>query len=295
MNSKITGFLIAGIGAAAFGLNPFFALPLYKEGYAPATVLFFRFILASLMLACYIKFCKGALLPKKNEIPALFGGAALMAGSSYTLFDAYLYMDSGIVSTILFIYPVAVAGIMALFFKEKLTFKIIASIILSIAGVMVLSRSETKLPFSYLGLILSILSALFYAFYIVAIRVSSLREMPAEKISFYTILLSSFFFLFISCKSGNFQMLSTPFEWGYALGLGFFPSVIALAFTAEAIKRIGATDAAIFGALEPVVAVLCGVVCFGEKFTVNIVIGVILVITGVILVIFNPQQKTAVK
>ena len=284
--------MIAGLGAAAFGLNPFFALPLYQNGYAPSTVLFFRFIFAALMLAVYIKCRKGELLPKRKEIPVLLGSGLLMACSSYSLFEGYLYMDSGIVSTILFIYPVAVAVIMTAFFKEKLTFKIAVSIILSIAGVVVLSRSESKLPFSYFGLLLAILSGLFYAFYIVAVRVTSLRDMPAEKISFYTILLSALFFLFLAIKSGKFQLLSTPFEWGCVLGLGLFPSVIALAFTAEAIKKIGATNAAIFGALEPVVAVLCGVICFGEKLTVNIVSGVILVITGVILVILkSPTEK----
>ena len=85
--------------------------------------------------------------------------------------------------------------------------------------------------------------------------------------------------------SAGFPVPPNAKLWACVLLLAFFPTVTALVMTAKAIHLIGATPAAIFGALEPAVAVLCGVVVFGEKFTVSIAAGVVLVIISVIMVI----------
>jgi drug/metabolite transporter (DMT)-like permease len=60
-----------------------------------------------------------------------------------------------------------------------------------------------------------------------------------------------------------------------------------------AIKSIGSTPTAILGALEPIIAVLISVLMFGEDFTVNLLIGIILILVGVILNIIaeNKNQK----
>ena len=43
----------------------------------------------------------------------------LMAIASITFYQSFHYMDAGIASTILFVYPVMVAVIMSAFFKES--------------------------------------------------------------------------------------------------------------------------------------------------------------------------------
>lgn len=45
----------------------------------------------------------------------------LFAGSSITYYQSFHFMDAGIACTILFLYPVMVAGIMALCFHERLS------------------------------------------------------------------------------------------------------------------------------------------------------------------------------
>lgn len=41
MNAKTKGYLLGMIAAASYGMNPLFALPLYKAGMDPDSVLFF--------------------------------------------------------------------------------------------------------------------------------------------------------------------------------------------------------------------------------------------------------------
>ena len=46
MNQKTKGYILGTIAAATYGMNPLFALPLYKDGMNPESVLFFRYLLA---------------------------------------------------------------------------------------------------------------------------------------------------------------------------------------------------------------------------------------------------------
>lgn len=40
MNAKVKGYFLGAIAAATYGTNPLFALPLYKDGMDPDSVLF---------------------------------------------------------------------------------------------------------------------------------------------------------------------------------------------------------------------------------------------------------------
>ena len=52
---KVKGFTMGSIAAASYGLNPLFALPLYKSGMMVDSVLFFRYLFAILMLGIMLR------------------------------------------------------------------------------------------------------------------------------------------------------------------------------------------------------------------------------------------------
>ena len=47
---KTRGYVLGAVAAASYGLNPLFALPLYGAGLGPDSVLFYRYLLAVVML-----------------------------------------------------------------------------------------------------------------------------------------------------------------------------------------------------------------------------------------------------
>ena len=120
MNAKAKGYILGSIAAASYGMNPLFALPLYKAGMDPDSVLFFRYLFAIPLLGIMIK-ARGRSfkIQRKETFPLIIMGL-LVALSSLTLFLSYNYMAAGIASTLLFVYPIMVALIMAMVFKEKL-------------------------------------------------------------------------------------------------------------------------------------------------------------------------------
>ena len=124
MNNKAKGYILAAFSAATYGMNPLFSLPLYADGMGVDSVLFFRYLFAVPMVALMVKSRGRSFAIQKGELWPLLMVGVFFVLSSITLFRSYLYMDSGIASTILFIYPVMVALIMAVFFKEKVSFQI---------------------------------------------------------------------------------------------------------------------------------------------------------------------------
>ena len=129
MNVKAKGYVLGIVAAATYGMNPLFALPLYEAGMNPDSVLFFRYLFAIPVLGAMIKLRGRDFKLKRKEILPLVIMGLLVALSSLTLFQSYNYMAAGIASTLLFVYPIMVALIMAFLFKEKLTLQTILCII----------------------------------------------------------------------------------------------------------------------------------------------------------------------
>ena len=86
------------------------------------------------------------------------------------------------------------------------------------------------------------------------------------------------------------QIIKSPILWLNVIGLAIFPTIISIEATNLAIKLIGSTYTAILGALEPLTAIFFGVLLFHEVLTTRIVIGIVLILTGVILIILRKKK-----
>lgn len=286
-SDKIKGYLLAAMAAATYGTNPAFAVPLYAEGMNPGSVLIFRYGLSLLMLAVMAAARGRSLRLKRGEAAPLAVLGVLMAASSLCLFEAYGYMDSGVASTMLFVYPVMVAVLMVFFYHERFTATTGLCLLLMLAGLGLLMRSDANAEISTLGICMVMLSSLTYALYLVMINVSrTVRGIPTLKLLFYVLLFGSCFFAFILAAGTPFTMPpSRPGAWLNLLGVAFFPTVLSLLFTTRAIQLIGSTPTAIFGAFEPLTAVLLSVVVLHESLTPREMLGGVLILCAATLVI----------
>ncbi|WP_176012600.1 DMT family transporter [Victivallis sp. Marseille-Q1083] len=285
MSDKVKGFLFGAVAAATYGMNPLFALPLYREGLNADSVLFYRYTLAIVMLGIWMKLQRQSFRLNGNEILPLVIAGLLFAASSLFLFLSYRHMDAGIASTILFVYPVMVAVIMALFFHEKATPVTVASIVLALSGIALLYRGGDGGPLSFAGILLVILSALSYAIYIVGVKQSALKNLSGAKLTFYSLLFGLSIYIVRLDFCLGLQVVPSWQSWGNVVAIALLPTVVSLSCTALAIHYIGATPTAILGALEPVTAVFFGVAVFGESLTFRLVAGILLIIVSVSLII----------
>ena len=285
MNAKAKGYILGSIAAASYGMNPLFALPLYKAGMDPDSVLFFRYLFAIPLLGIMIKARGRSFKIQRKEPSPLIIMGLLVALSSLTLFLSYNYMAAGIASTLLFVYPIMVALIMAMVFKEKLALQTIVCMLLALGGIGLLYKSEDGSTLSLIGTLLVFASSLSYAIYIVGINQTSLKNVATLKVTFYVLLFGLSLFVARLLYSG---VLNTPdqwYLWANLLALAVFPTAISFLCTTGAIQYIGSTPTAILGALEPVTAIFFGIAVFGESLTVRESFGLVMIIVAVTFVI----------
>ncbi len=282
------GILCAILSAVCYGTNPFGALPLYEEGVNTATVLAHRFGLAVILLAIVMLIKRENFKVTRHEFKVLFSLGILFAASSITYYQSFHFMDAGIASTILFVYPVMVAVMMAAFFKEKVTSMTIVAIVMSLVGIGLLYKGGAGASLSAIGIVLCILSSLAYAIYIIVVNQSSIR-MSSFKVTFYAMLVCEVTLILYSFTSPELYLhvLPSPRAWMFAIWLSVVPTILSLVFMTVAVHHVGATPTAILGALEPLTAVAIGVMVFGEALTARLIVGILFILSAVMLVVLG--------
>ncbi len=292
MNIKTKGYILGAIAAATYGMNPLFTLPLYEAGMDPDSVLFFRYLFAIPVLGIMLKARGRSFRLKRNEILPLLVMGLLVSLSSLSLFQSYNYMEAGIASTLLFIYPILVALIMTLCFKEKLSFQTILCILLALIGIGLLYKGENGTTLNLTGVSLVMVSSLSYAIYIVSVNRPKLKDIATLKLTFYVLLFGLFLF-FVRVDFGqSLHWAGTWYHWSNLLALAIFPTAISFLCTTQSIQYIGSTPTAILGALEPLTAVFFGVTIFGESLTFRLLCGILMIITAVTLIIAGNNVTT---
>lgn len=293
MTTKLKGYLLGALGGATYGMNPLFTLPLYEVGMTPDSVLFFRYLFAIPILGLMIKGSRQGFAITRKEVPSLILMGLMFALCSLTLFQSYNYMDAGIASTLLFIYPILVALIMTCCFKEKLTLQTILCIVMALAGIGLLYKGNNGVTLSLTGTLLVILSALTYAIYLVGINRSRLKDMPKIRVTFYVLLFGWCLFVLNSCLQGSLPLPPAEkwYLWGNLIALGLLPTAVSLLCTTIAIQHIGSTPTSILGALEPATAIFFGITVFGEVLTMKDVLGLVLIIGAVTFVVVSDSRK----
>lgn len=284
--NKFKGYFLAALAAAAYGTNPAFAIPLYDDGLNPNSVLFFRYALGIPLLAIMLKIRGFQFALKRNEIFPVAVLGILMALSSLTLFESYNFINSGVASTLLFVYPVMVAVIMIFFFHEKFRASLIVCFALMFAGLFLLMKPEADSTLDSYGFLLVMVSALTYALYIVFVNISKvISRIPTTKLLFYVLIFGSMVYMIKMIAGTPLIVPSHAGGWGNLIALAVIPTVISLACTSAAIHIIGPTPTAIFGALEPVTAVVLSVVVLNQGITATEISGGVCIVIATTIVV----------
>jgi drug/metabolite transporter (DMT)-like permease len=285
------GIACALVGVLCFSFRPI----LIKLAYAahpvsPNTLLFLRMSLSLpffLMIAWWLRNQQPALTRRDWATVAGLGFLGYYA-ASFLDFVGLQYVGAGVGRLILFLYPTMVLSLAFLFFKKTPTQREIVSLVMSYAGLALVvsdqigTSGEGKL--FLLGVLLVFASALCYAVYLVAgsqvvKRVGSMRFTAYSMAVATAPALVQFFALEPA------SALDLPASvWTYAVILATVSTVLPLFLQAEALRRIGASEFALVGAVSPVSVAVMSALGLGEPFGPRQMAGAVLLIGGVLLV-----------
>lgn len=163
---------------------------------------------------------------------------------------------------------------------------------MAIGGVYLLSGSEGG-TLNSTGLALALTTVLTYASYIVGINKSSVSDMDGLKLTFYVLLSGAFIFLLNLIV--NREMLTPIPSWEIGVDLillALVPTLISDLTLILAVQHVGSTTTAVLGCMEPLTAVIMGVLFLGEScnFIQSIGICIILIAVTTVIIARNPHE-----
>ena len=299
------GILFALISSMTFGLVPLFSINLLNEGMHAYSILPYRFGIGALMLGCIALLRKQSFRITRQEAANLFVLGFFYALTSLGLILSYKYIPSGVATTIHFLYPVVVTGIMVLLFREKKSPVLMLCTLLSLLGVGLLSWNGGE-SLSREGILLVLMTVVTYALYIVGVNKSGVCRIDSLPLTFFVLLnATGILFVYASLTHG-IQPLPTGRAVLNAVLLALIPTVISNLTLVLAVRNVGSTITAILGSMEPLTAVVVGICYFHEAFDSRYAAGLTLIIAAVTLVVLqgrirkcnrrkrkNPLRKTS--
>lgn len=291
MNS-LKGFIYGIITSITFGLIPLFSLPLMRGGMSLDSILFYRFLFATIALALMMRFRREPFVVERRYLPMFLLLAIFYTASALFLFWGYEFMGAGMATTLHFTYPVFVTLLMLMLFKEKASLVTWGAIALAVCGVAKLSLKGDEFALEPAGMVIVLLSAVGYASYITTVNKSRLRTMNSRKLAFYVFVFTTALFAIKALFNKGIQPIPDLVATINLILLAVVPTVISNITLVLAVRHIGGTLTSILGAMEPVTAVCVGTFVFDEAFTPGEGLGIALILIAVTLIILGkPIQE----
>lgn len=291
----LNGIFYACVSSMSFGFSPLFSLGLIAAGLSNFDVLSYRWGVAAIVLIIYSCFKKKTLrFNSFDEAWKTILLSALRALTSVTLLIGYANISSGIASTINFMYPVIVTVCMVLFFGEKRSLIDYLAIVASIFGVYLLASGDSIVAHegnTKLGLTCSLISAFSFAAYYIVMKQTKADKIEVVKFTTWVMTLSAV--IFIACAfifDGKLTLVTDGRNWLNILGLGLWATMVSNITGVKAIRRIGPTQTSVLGALQPVTAVILGVLFLGEHLYMRSVIGISIILVAVCIIVMHQKN-----
>lgn len=288
--NKFKGFLYGIVASSTFGLLPLFTLPVMGEGLTIFSILSYRMLFASILVAVLMLIGRVSFATNLKELRWFAILGFLYYGSAALLFQAYGGMASGLATTLHFMYPVSVTIIMALVYKQRPSVVTICAIILSLVGVALLClRGSSTGVSSLLSIFLVLLSGVCYAVYLVLVStVRRINQQNSQKLTFYVLMFSGAFFMLSTLQGGGLQIIPSASAGINLLLMATLPTLLSNLALVRSVKNIGSTLTSVLGAMEPLTAIIVGILVFDESLRGLMVVGIILILVSVSLIVLSP-------
>lgn len=291
---NFAGALYAIVSSATFGLVPLFSIPLLHAGMAPPAVLFYRMAISALIMGILVVVTRRNLRISLRDAAVLGLLSLMYAGTALGLLRSYEYIPSGVSTTINFLYPLVVTIVMALFFRERSSIWIAVAVVISLVGVALLSWGDAGHNNPLKGTLFAASTVFTYAVYIIGVMKSRASRLDPLAVTFYVLTFTATIFLVYALATSGIARVDTWPVWSNLLLLALLPTVLSNLTLVLAVNAIGSTMTSILGSMEPLTAVLVGVLHFGERFDLDSAAGLILVITAVVIVILQSRRPQAI-
>lgn len=276
--NKLIGALLIIVSAASFGTLAILGRYAYADGLDTFTILALRFslgavLMAGLLIARHERWPRGATLAR------LIGMGALgYVGQSFSYLTATQYASAGLVALLLYLYPVFVAILSAIFLKEKFTPLKITALALATFGAALTANPQGG---QWTGILLAVSAAAIYSVYII-VGTGVMQQVSAFQSSTVIFASAGAVYMTLALIRGP-QLPQSGAGWAAVIAIVLIATVIPVVTFLAGLRRIGPTNASMLSTVEPIVTVLLAALLFGEVLTAEALMGGALILIAVLL------------
>lgn len=270
------------ISALAYGIAPVLAKFCYNGGVNSITLTFLRSFLCLPILLIVLAAKKISLKLTKKELKqvltaGIFGNAFMLI----SLYAAYDFIPVGMATVLHYIYPLVTVLACRIFYKEKLSSKMIFASVLVTLGIALFSKEAPG--GNPTGIILALLAGIFYSFNLVYLDKSGLDSMNYWKLTFYfSLIMSATAFIFAAFSNELTLMLSKQ-AWLLSFAVSALITFVALPFLQLGVLHEGAAESGIISTLEPICSVVLGAIFLSEPISFAGFLGCAMILFGIVL------------
>jgi drug/metabolite transporter (DMT)-like permease len=294
---RAAGLALAAGAVLLFSIRPILIKVAYGYARDPVTLIALRMVFSLPFFLAAAWWARG----REGSSPIARRDGLAIAGlgflgyylASFLDFLGLQYISAGLGRLVLFLYPTLVVALSWFVLGKPAGRREVAALAITYVGLgLVLARAvdgqHENLP---LGAALVLGGAAAYAVYLVAgtqviRRVGSVR-FTALALSWASLAVILQFVLLRPLSSLDLPWQVYALAFAMAVGCTVAPTFM----TAEALKRVGANDTAIVGALGPVSTIALGWMGLDERMTPVQIFGALLVLAGVLMVSVRPARR----
>ncbi|WP_163969681.1 DMT family transporter [Oceanobacillus halotolerans] len=291
-------YFVTILGASFWGLTGLFVESLYQFGFTPWEVVTIRLTSATIILLFFIcLFSPKHLKIKLKHLPHFFGlGVGSIVLFNWLYFTVMEQTSLSIAVVLLYTSPIFVSILSKIFFNETITRKKVAALIMTVVGCSMVIKlfplGDTNIPI--ISVILGLLSAFFCGLYSV-IGKSVSANYNFLTITLYTLLTGSVFIFPTSQIWQKAQVFQIPEVWMNVIGVAVISTVLAYILYTFGLSYIESSKASILGSVEPIIAILVGVIVFGDSFSIWQFFGIVMVISSAFITVFHKKRKIRIR
>lgn len=292
---RAAGVAMAIAGVVCFSLRPILIKLAYGIVVDPVTLLALRMVFSlPFFLAAALAGRRAGAAP----IASRDAGAIVFLGfigyyfASFADFLGLQYVSAGIGRLILFVYPTVVVLLSMLFLRKRPSAREVAALAVTYSGIALVMSSSVGGPSTRfaLGAALCFASAVAYAVYLV-VSSQVVQRVGSMRFTAYATTVASVLCIAQFLLLRPLAALELPLKvYELAVAMAVFSTVLPVFITSEALRRIGANQVALFGALGPVTTIFFGWAGLDETMTPVQLAGAVLVLGGVMLVTVRPAR-----
>ena len=281
------------IAGSLWGLISIFVNILKSIGFNSLQCVAVRAFFTALFLFVYL-LCidRNKLKVKVKDMFFLIGtGIGSIVFFNYCYFQAIEIIGGAAVpALLLYTAPVFVMILSAIFFREKITRKKLVSLIITFVGLgFVTGAFFGGEKLSAVAILFGLGSGFGYALYSIFSKFI-IDKYDALTITFYTFLIAALATIPMSGIIRNVNLLFCTKGVIAAVSLAFFSTVLPFMLYTKGLQKVEAGKAAVLATVEPLVAAIVGVVVYAEHFTIEKIIGMMLIVVAVVML--NLPQRS---